>query len=112
MELFIENIVKNDTAAVRNVGPNILKEEKEPLKEIRLWNKKTVRIPDKSYCFFILDNDDYKLKIQAQINGSSFNRMEEDPSKKSDIQINNWVLKWHRKKVLNNKWKSYITPQN
>ena len=114
LELFIENIEKDifDTAAVRNVRPNILKEEKEPLKEIRLWNNQTVRVPDKSSRFVILHNDDCKLKIQTQINGSSFNRMEEDPSKKSDIQINNWVLKWHRKKVLNDKWKSYITPQN
>ena len=38
--------------------------------------------------------------------------MGEDPSKKFDIQINNWVLKWHNKKVLNDKWKSYITFHN
>ena len=38
--------------------------------------------------------------------------MGEDPSKKFDIKINNWVLKWHNKKVLNDKWKSYITSHN
>ena len=49
-------------------------------------------------------------KHYAQINKSSFNRLKEDTSKKFHIQSNNWVLKWHRKKVLNDKWKSYITP--
>ena len=114
MELFIENKEKYifDTAAVRNVRPNILKEEKEALKEIRSWNNQTVRVQDKGSRFVILDNNDYEQKIQTQIDRSSFNRLEEDPSKKFDIEINNWVLKWHRKKVLDDKWKSYITPHN
>ena len=38
--------------------------------------------------------------------------MGENPRKKFDIQINNWVDKWHNKKVLNDKWKSYITSHN
>ena len=69
MELFIENIEKDifDTAAVRNVRPNILKEEKEPLKEIRLWNNQTVNVQDKGSRFVILDNDDNKLRIQIQL---------------------------------------------
>ena len=28
------------------------------------------------------------------------------------MRINNWVRKWNRKKVLNDKWKSYISPHN
>ena len=40
------------------------------------------------------------------------NRMERDPSKKFAIQFNNGVLKWRRKKALNDKWKSYITLHN
>ena len=91
MELFIENKEKYifDTAAVRNVRPNILKEEKEALKEIRSWNNQTVRVQDKVYCFVILDNNDYEPNIQTQIDRSSFSRLEEDPSKKFDIEINN-----------------------
>ena len=114
LELFIENIEKDifDTAAVRNVRPNISKGEKEALKEMKSWNNQTVRVQDKGSCFVILDNNDYEQKIQTQIDRSSFNRLEEDPSKKFDIEINNWVLKWHRKKVLDDKWKSYITPHN
>ena len=97
---------------MRNVRPNISKEEKEALKEIRSWNNQSVRFQDKGSRFLILDNNDYEQKTQIQINRSSFNQLGEDPSKKFDIQINNWVLKWHNEKVLNDKWKSYITSHN
>ena len=97
---------------MRNVRPNTSKEEKEALKEIRSWNNQTVRVQDKDSYFVILDNNDYEQKIQTQIDRSSFNQLEEDTSNKSDIEINNWVLKWHRKKVLDDKWNSYITPHN
>ena len=40
-------------------------------------------------------------KKQTQIDTSSFNQLEDDPSKRSDTQINKWTLKWHKKKVLN-----------
>ena len=46
------------------------------------------------------------------IDSNSFNWLEEEPSKKFDIQINSWVLKWFRKKVMNDKWRSYISPHN
>ena len=114
LELFIENIEKDifDTAAVRNVRPNISKEEKEALKEIRSWNNQTVRVQDKGSRFVILDNNDYEQKIQTQIDRSSFNQLEEDPSKKFDMQINSWVLKWHRKKVLDGSHTLYPTIQD
>ena len=69
LEVFIENIGSDifDTAAVRNVRPIILKEEIEPLKEIRLWNNQTVHVQDKGSRFVILDNNDYQLKIQIQL---------------------------------------------
>ena len=110
MELFFEKIEKDtfDTAAVRNVRPNISKEEKEALKEIRCRNNQTVLVQDKGFPFVILDNNDYEQKIQAQINRSSFKQLEKDPSKNFDIHIDNWVLEWHWKKELNDKWKSYI----
>ena len=86
MELFIENIEKDifDTVAVRNIRPNILKGEKEALKEIKSWNNQIVRVQDKGSHFVILDNNYYEQKIQIQIDRSSFNRLEEDPSKKFD----------------------------
>ena len=115
LELFIEKIEKHnifDTATVRNIRPNISKEEKETLTKIRSWNNQTVHVVVKGSRFVILDNNDYEQKIHTQINASSFNPLEEDRSKKRDIQFNKWVLKWHRKKVLNDKWKSYITLHN
>ena len=114
LELFIESIEKDtfDTAAVRNVRPNLSKEEKEALKEVRSCNNQTVRVQDKGSRFAILGNNGYEQKRQTEINRSSFKQLGEDPSKKFDIQINNWVLKWHNKKGLNDKWKSYITSHN
>ena len=97
---------------MRNVRPNISKEEKEAFKEIRSWNDQTGHVQDKGSHFVILDDNDYDYYIHTQINRSSFKQLGEDPSKKFDIQINNWVLKWHNKKVLNDKWRSYITSRN
>ena len=114
MELFIENIEKDrfDTAAVRNVRPSISKEKKEALKEISSWNNQTVRVQGKVSRFAILDNSNYEQKVQNQINRSSFNQLGADPSQKFVIHINAWILKWHRKKILNDEWKSFITPCN
>ena len=94
---------------MRNVRLNISKEGKEASWN-RSWNNQTVRVQDKGSRFVMVDNNAYEQKIHAQINRSLFKQLEEDPSKNFDIQINNWFLKWHRKKVLNDKWKSYITP--
>ena len=66
---------------------------KEALEEIRWWNNQTVQVQDKGSRFVILDNNDYEQKTQTQIDRSSFNRLEEDPIKKFDIEINNWILK-------------------
>ena len=110
----MENIEKDifDTAAVRNVRPSISKEKKEALKEISSQNNQIVRVQGKVSRFTILDNNNYEQKVQNQINRSSFNQLEEDPSQKFVIHINAWILKWHRKKMLNDKWKSFITPYN
>ena len=50
--------------------------------------------------------------MQIQIDRSSFNELEKEQSKNFDNEITNWVLKWHKKKVLNDKQKSYIRPHN
>ena len=93
LELFIENIEKDifDTAAVRNVRPNISKEEKEALKEIRSWNNQTVRVQDKGSRFVILDNNDYEQKIQTQIDRSSFSQFSQFNQKK--IQVRNLTFR-------------------
>ena len=80
-----------------------IKRKKGSSKNIISWNNQTEHVQEKGSRFVILHNNDYEQKIQTQINRSLFNQLEEDSSKKFDIQINNWVLKWHRKKVLNDK---------
>ena len=69
LELFIENIETDvfKTAAVRNFRPNISKEEKEALKEIRSWNNQTVRVQDKGSHFVILENNDYEQNIEVHL---------------------------------------------
>ena len=96
---------------MRNVRPNISKKEKEALKEISPWNNQAVRVQDNGTSFVIFDKKDYQQKVQTQINKSLFNQLEEVPSKTFDIQIK-MVIKWYRKKVLDCKWKSNITPHN
>ena len=88
------------------------KKKKEALKEISSWNNQTVRVQGKVSRFAILDNNNYEQKVQNQINRSSFNQLGADPSQKFVIHINAWILKWHRKKILNDEWKSFITPCN
>ena len=93
MELFIENIEKDifDAAAVRKFRQNISEEEKETLKEIRWWNNQTVQVQDKGSHFVILDNNDYKQKIQTQIDRSSFNRL--SPFNQKKIQVRNLTFR-------------------
>ena len=56
LKLFIENIEKDifETVAVRNVRPNISKEEKQAIKEIRFWNNQTVRVQKQGFPFCYL----------------------------------------------------------
>ena len=59
LKLFMENIEEElfDTAAVRNVWPNVLRGEIEAVEDIRLWNNQTVCVEDKGSCFVILGNN-------------------------------------------------------
>ena len=55
----MENIEEElfDTAAVRNVWPNVLRGEIEAVEDIRLWHNQTVCVEDKGSCFVILGNN-------------------------------------------------------
>ena len=59
-----------------------------------------------------MQNNDWEQKGQTQINRSSFKWLEKNAGQNFDIQINKWILKWHRSKVLNDKWKVYNTTHN
>ena len=51
---------------VKNLGHNITREEQIALKEIRNWDKQTIRIQDKGSRFVILDTLDYEEKVQKK----------------------------------------------
>ena len=68
-----------------------------------------IRVQDKGSRFVILENKDYEEKIQHQIDRSSFIQLEEDPSREFEQHVNDWIVKWHNHKVMDDKWKAYIT---
>ena len=112
LELFIDNIEKdlfNSTSLV-STRPNISKREQNALKEIKSWKDQTIRIQDKGSRFVILENRDYEKKIKYQIGRSSFEQLHQDPSKQFRMKANNWIEKWHSKNIVDDKWKSFITP--
>ena len=90
--------------------PNISKREQNALKEIKSWKDQTIRIQDEGSRFVILENRDYEQKIKYQIERSSFKQLPQDPSKEFEMKVNNWIEKWHSRNILDNKWKSFITP--
>ena len=93
---------------VKKVRHNLSKHEKAALKDIRYWDKNVVRVQDKGSRFVVLDNEDYIKKVEDQINRSSFHRLEYDPTKSFEVQVNTWVKKWSQMNILDQKWKSYI----
>ena len=79
------------------------------MKEIRNWDKQTIRIQDKGSIFVILDNLDYEEKVQHQRNRSSFEKISENPKKIYEKGVNTWIEKWYNNKSISKKWKKFIT---
>ena len=67
-----------------------------------------MRVQDKGSRFVVMDNEDYVKKVEHQINRSSFQRLEYDPTKSFEVKVNTWVEKWSQMNILDQKWKSYI----
>ena len=105
----IEKDLFNPTSLV-STWPNISKREQNALKEINSWKDQTIRTKDKGSRFVILENRDHEKKTNYQIERSSFKQLPQDPSKQFEMKVNNWIEKWHSKNILDNKWKSFITP--
>ena len=95
LEMFIEKIEKDlfNPENVKKVCHNLSKDEKAALKDIRYWDKNVVRVQDKGSRFVVLDNEDYIKKVEHQINRSSFQRLEYDPTKSFEVKVNTWVEK-------------------
>ena len=95
VELFIKSIEKelfnpNNIKKTRN---NLNKEEKLALKAMKSWNDKVIRVQDKGSRFVFLDANSYIEKIEHQINRSSFDKLDANPSFKFKEKVNNWFEK-------------------
>ena len=52
-----------------------------------------MRVQDKGSRFVVLNNEDYVKKVEHQINRSSLQRLEYDPTKSFEVKVNTWVEK-------------------
>ena len=60
--------------------------------------------------FVVLDTDSYMEKVEHQINKSSFEKLDDDPSSKFQEKVDNWWEK--RSDNETNGWKEFIRPDN
>ena len=81
---------------------NITREEQTALKEIRNWDKQTIRIQDKGSSFVTFHNSDYEEKVHHQTKRSSFQKISENLTKFMK-KIYNWIEKWYDKKSIGKK---------
>ena len=68
------------------------------------------RVQDKGSRFVVLDTISYIEKVEHQINRSSFDILDADPSRKFKEKVNNWLERWSD--IITNEWKEFIRPDN
>ena len=109
VELFIKSIEKElfKRNNIRKIQNNVNKEEKLALIEMKPWDDKVIRVQDKGLRFVVLDTNSY---IEHQINRSSFDKRDADPSPNFKEEVNNWLEKWLD--IVTNEWKEFIRPDN
>ena len=88
---------------IRKIRNNLNKEEKLAFKEMKSWDDKVIRVQDKGSRFVVLDTNSYIEKVEHQINRSSFDKLDADPSPKFKEKVNNWLEKWSH--IITNIWK-------
>ena len=69
-------------------------------------NDKVIRVQDKVLRFTVLETNSYIEKVEQQINRSSFDKLDTDPSSKFKDKLNNWLEKWSY--IITNEWKEFI----
>ena len=77
---------------------------------MKSWDDKVIRVQDKGSRFVVLDTNSYIEKVEHQINRSSFDKLDADPSPKFKEKVNNWLEKWSD--IIINEWKEFIRPDN
>ena len=60
---------------------NIIKKEREAVKEIKTWQNCCVRVQDKGSRFVVISNDKYCEKVNTQLGRSSFTQLPHDITK-------------------------------
>ena len=77
---------------------------------MKSWNEKVIRVQDKGSRFVVLDTNNYIEKVEHQINRSSFDKRDADPSPKFKEKVNNWLEKLSDN--ITNEWKEFVRPDN
>ena len=71
---------------------------------------KVIRVQDKVSRFVVLDTNSYIEKVEHQINRSSFDKLDADPSPNFKEKVNNWLEKWSD--IITNEWKEFFRPDS
>ena len=69
---------------------------------------KTCRIQDKGSQFVVLDSDSYIENIDYQLERSSFQQLDDNPSDTFRKKVTLWNKKWKENKILDNSWCRFI----
>ena len=77
---------------------------------MKSWNDKVIHVQDKGSRFVVLDINSYIEKVEHQINRSSFDKLDADPSPKFKEKVNNWLEKWSDN--ITSEWKEFVRPDN
>ena len=83
----------NSNHATITKKSNITKEERNFLKNIQPVKLKSYRVQDKGSRFVIIDNQDYIKKVNYQLERSTFEELDYDPSKTFSERVNLWIQK-------------------
>ena len=114
-EIFLKQIEKDLFADVkpRKIVSNLSKEEQKALKECRkmlndVKANDVIRIQDKGNKFVIVDKPTDIQKAEQQIQRSSMELLEEDPTKQTIVKVERWCKKWRNSRHLSTDCESYI----
>ena len=61
---------------------------------MKSWDDKVIHVQDKGSRFIVLDTNSYIEDAEHQINRSSFDKLDADPSPKFKEKVSNWLEKW------------------
>ena len=83
-------------------------QERKALKDMKKDTSKTCRIQDKGSRFVVLDSDSYIENIDYQLERSSFQQLDDNPSDTFRKKVTLWNKKWKENKILDNSWCRFI----